>query len=299
MKLGSFYEKTETTIPNSCGNLIMPDFIATFSKFDQGSILSQHLLTNNYTIWKFDLDLCDDLVTSMSNDHNQFAFLLSSKGNITIQAPMGSPQLFGNCSVVFNLHDSQVKVEKGKSTFWITNPIGDHYNKLENSLGSLLCKVAFLKPADQDMLGNLFLNSAITDQDSFIRDARMHFLISRVLEELTPRPMYEEDFKGMRLVALDLKKYLDENYTKRIRLNDLNYGVNARKAFYREYEVSPRRYLQNLRINEARKLLRNTKLSIQDIAWEVGYETASGFTRIFSAISKQSPLEFRHVIVES
>ena len=57
--------------------------------------------------------------------------------------------------------------------------------------------------------------------------------------------------------------------------------------------VSPSRYHINLRMNEARRLLRETKMSVVDVALEVGYANPSHFARLFRRETGLSPSDYR------
>lgn len=57
--------------------------------------------------------------------------------------------------------------------------------------------------------------------------------------------------------------------------------------------VSPSRYHINLRMNEARRLLRETKLSVVDVALDVGYANPSHFARLFRRETGLSPSDYR------
>jgi AraC family transcriptional regulator len=57
--------------------------------------------------------------------------------------------------------------------------------------------------------------------------------------------------------------------------------------------VSPSRYHINLRMEEARKLLRETRMSVIDVALEVGYTDPSHFARLFRRETGLSPSEYR------
>lgn len=56
----------------------------------------------------------------------------------------------------------------------------------------------------------------------------------------------------------------------------------------------PMRYLIELRINKAMKLLRHTHLSIDQIAKECGFANRYYFTRMLSKFRKTTPAAFRH-----
>jgi AraC family transcriptional regulator len=57
--------------------------------------------------------------------------------------------------------------------------------------------------------------------------------------------------------------------------------------------VSPSRHHINLRMNEARRLLRETKMSVVDVALEVGYANPSHFARLFRRETGLSPSDYR------
>lgn len=59
--------------------------------------------------------------------------------------------------------------------------------------------------------------------------------------------------------------------------------------------VSPSRYHINLRLNEARRLLRETKKSIVDVALEVGYANPSHFAQLFRRETGLSPSDYRRL----
>ncbi len=67
--------------------------------------------------------------------------------------------------------------------------------------------------------------------------------------------------------------------------------------FIREFKnytgYSPKQYITNLRLQNAKELLRNHSLSISDVASLVGYENQLYFSRIFHKYIGMSPSEYR------
>ncbi len=57
--------------------------------------------------------------------------------------------------------------------------------------------------------------------------------------------------------------------------------------------LSPAAYLRSLRIEKARGLLERTRLSVNEIAWRVGYRDATAFGRVFHAATGLTPSEYR------
>lgn len=65
------------------------------------------------------------------------------------------------------------------------------------------------------------------------------------------------------------------------------------REFKRAFGVPPHRYLLTRRIERATALLRDTNLSIIEIALQTGWGSVGTFGRIFSEITGVSPGEFR------
>lgn len=73
-------------------------------------------------------------------------------------------------------------------------------------------------------------------------------------------------------------------------------GVSAAhfaRSFREAFGVPPHRYLLTRRIERAAALLRDTNLSITDIAFETGWNSLGTFGRIFRDIMGESPSELR------
>jgi AraC family transcriptional regulator len=65
------------------------------------------------------------------------------------------------------------------------------------------------------------------------------------------------------------------------------------RLFKSATSVSPSRYHINLRMSEARRLLRETKMSVVDVALEVGYTNPSHFAQLFRREIGLSPSDYR------
>ena len=89
---------------------------------------------------------------------------------------------------------------------------------------------------------------------------------------------------------------------------DLTLGQVASEVFVSQYYLSRlfkkqcgvgfQQYLMQIRIREAKNLLRNTDLSCAVVGEKVGYSNASYFSRIFGKVVGQSPTEFRQMFLD-
>lgn len=68
-----------------------------------------------------------------------------------------------------------------------------------------------------------------------------------------------------------------------------------RSAFVRATGESPRRYLENLRIERAARMLLDRESSVAAVAKEVGYDDPYHFSRVFKRVKGRPPSEFRRL----
>ena len=94
--------------------------------------------------------------------------------------------------------------------------------------------------------------------------------------------------------------FLDSNYQKKISettlasLCEMN-PFRFSRCFKKEIGVTLQEYLVRLRIREALRLLDNPNASITDIAYTVGFNDSSYFSRTFKKYLNHSPSEFRSI----
>lgn len=99
-------------------------------------------------------------------------------------------------------------------------------------------------------------------------------------------------------VVQTIRLHLHKNWSEKIDLETLatQYNVSYewfRKAFKKVVGSSPNQYLQNLKIEKTSQLLRQTSLTIAEIAYKAGYESEFYFSRIFKKRTGLSPSEYR------
>lgn len=100
------------------------------------------------------------------------------------------------------------------------------------------------------------------------------------------------------MVILKVQHWLQETEAKEVALSQLASvaGLHERtfqRRFAKATGMSPLEYCQRLRIGKARELLHFSRLSIESIAWEVGYQDVGAFRKVFLRIVGLSPGEYR------
>lgn len=99
-------------------------------------------------------------------------------------------------------------------------------------------------------------------------------------------------------IVAQVQAYLRENYAKQVDFSALArmQCVSApylSRIFHDRTGVSPSRYLTDLRMTAARKMLRDTELSVKEIAERTGYPDPFHFSRTFKTAVGLNPTQYR------
>jgi len=97
------------------------------------------------------------------------------------------------------------------------------------------------------------------------------------------------------------QKFMREHAAAHIRMEDVaahvGMGYSKFRKLFRSYTgFSPRQFFLNLKLEQSKDLLLNTRLSSKEIAFRLGYDTATYFNRIFRLHFHQSPIEYRNSV---
>src|SRR5690606_16268914 len=68
---------------------------------------------------------------------------------------------------------------------------------------------------------------------------------------------------------------------------------SSKRRFARAPGVTPREYVQTLRLEEAKHLLETSEVPVEEVAQQVGYEDASFFGRLFRRKVGLTPAQYR------
>ena len=95
-----------------------------------------------------------------------------------------------------------------------------------------------------------------------------------------------------------VRRYIDNHYKDSLTLDQLAALVHVNKyymshSFSKEFGISPISYLISRRIDESKHLLRDTDLSLSQIAHTLGFSSPSYFSQSFRRLVGTSPLAYR------
>jgi AraC-type DNA-binding domain-containing proteins len=132
----------------------------------------------------------------------------------------------------------------------------------------------FIKVGLYEMINVMYINNAITEtQQNFSKDSENIEGIKRVIE------------------------YINNNYSKEILIDELAKIANLSKYhFIRTFGsiigISPIKYINMVRINEAASLLQSGCLNITEVSNKCGFDNVSYFIKIFKAYKRETPYNY-------
>lgn len=151
----------------------------------------------------------------------------------------------------------------------------------------------------RELLQDVFDTAAA---ESYVRDVRLSEKLTSliaVLMEDAWNPREKNAYLGQKRMSLvELKKYIDEHYQEKLSLESLanRFYINKNyltKIFKEEYGVTVNVYICQVRITKAKSLLRFTQMTVEEIAYEVGFPDQNYFSRVFKRVEGTTPGQYR------
>ncbi len=101
-------------------------------------------------------------------------------------------------------------------------------------------------------------------------------------------------------VIFSAKKYLESNYQQPISMEQLAEHLGYKstwilKVFTREEGVPPGQYLQRYRVEKAKEMLKQTKLTITKVALENGFSNSQYFSQVFKKYTGMLARDYRKI----
>ena len=118
-------------------------------------------------------------------------------------------------------------------------------------------------------------------------------------------PLRREEDEDMRtaIIRAEISRFIDAHYGEDISMQDAAAALRYSDAYFCKlfkqcFKVNFSAYLNEYRVNKARQLILDPRLSLKDIGAAVGYSDANYFTRVFKRLTGQTPSEYRMAAAE-
>lgn len=242
-----------------------------------------------------------NLVKSHYHKIHQILYVLENRGEITFNHQQYP---FSQDSLVFIPPYSRHSIlSDGKMTVLVLEfDLADLDSAIKNSLTAQNFNETRLIELNPFEAGNIrqLLRRMLYEQ---MQAGSMNLLAVKVyLEELLLillRNQNEAHFTDANVLRAErLKNYLETHYFEIRDANDFSQqlGISTRHVntiFKEQYDMTPMKYLNEVRMEIAKKLLMETDNDIASICFEVGFEAISTFYRKFKAYTNISPNKYR------
>ncbi|AXU27316.1 TPA: AraC family ligand binding domain-containing protein [Clostridioides difficile] len=136
----------------------------------------------------------------------------------------------------------------------------------------------------------------------FKKEELFFFLIEQLIEEHT-EPNLQSNLENTNIEIQAVCDYLENNYAEHIVLDELSTiaGMNKYsllRNFTKLKGITPYRYLENIRVNKAKKLLEKGVEPI-DAAIQTGFVDQSHFTNFFKNFIGLTPKQYQNIFINN
>jgi AraC-like DNA-binding protein len=150
---------------------------------------------------------------------------------------------------------------------------------------------------------NGMLNSSqLTYANDLAREGYLYQFVSALIQDQQNQenPKEVHDYSYQVYVDHTLE-YIEHNYHKNIKVQSIADYIGISRSyltncFKNVLNMSPQEYIFNYRMNQASVFLKNSSLSISEIANKVGYDDAFNFSKSFKKLYGINPTKYRNVI---
>ena len=164
----------------------------------------------------------------------------------------------------------------------VSGSLCDELMHVYNLTGVLIVKQFDIYPIFQEFL-NTCENKELTLDEIYQQCSLIfHKLIMKIADRLTS----EQNNPGTTTSADEIKDYIDRNIYEYLNIEIISrqVGLSAsqiNRVFRKAFETTPYEYILNRKIDTAKLLLRNTNLTVKEIAYKLNFADEHYFSNVF------------------
>lgn len=187
----------------------------------------------------------------------------------------------------FTCYCLHLQVEKDSPFFQMLSTLPDYFLLVNETVYRPLFETLFAHIIQTNRLDDTFISAKLLELFYHLeKDAKRNRNLNR-------SPLKKENRSIQKAVS-----YMKEHYEQKITLQTLGdltgYTPNHfQRIFTDVMEISPQKYLEGLRIKNAKYLLAQTERPIAEIAYACGFSSQAYFSLLFKRATLLTPNEFR------
>ena len=213
-----------------------------------------------------------------------------------LEKPIG-----GFCSSTFVLAEMGLLDDKKATTvWWLAQQFQQRYPKITLQLNQMVIKD-----------GHLFTSGATTSYLSLCLMLLEHLYDERISSQIAKIMLIEPNrtsqlpYMSLRTpnghqdeLVHKIQSWMYKNLQRHISLDDISsrFAVTKRtlnRRFKKALDDTPVNYLQRMRVEEAKRLLESSNMTLENIVYQVGYEDVSSFRKLFTELAELTPRAYR------
>lgn len=287
----------------SAGYHTSPQNYITVDEHRNGSIHSQVFSDKYFSAFVHELQFDQQTRLDIYDKHQFQSFVVPVTGKVVWEQTGSMDLPIRENHLCFmpasnNQTPAKVVVPKGISRLWIVILRPHYVSLVRENLLHCYRQPRLLHPYELQRLQDIRRPNPTVP--SMLRQRVTLLNLSfNVIDDLVTRkyhPVSTAFVEAERIVQA--KEYIDANLEKPLAAIKIASAIcltvpQLNRGFRIVYGISPIDYLIDKRLHVAKQLLRDTDTPVKEIAWEVGYESVAGFTRVFSARVGMDPTTYR------
>lgn len=226
--------------------------------------------------------------------YNSFGLYGVLKGEVVLKIKNKTYKAHAGDTLFFSQEDAHTVVNGGDVPYeayflYLYGPeVKGFYDSFQSKFGYVM--TGFIPPSLADAVQQITTMIRSGDENKYLISSLLYNLLTELLQKC--------DVSDGRDGITDAIKYVMEHYKEKITLDTLSSMAFMDKFYFiRQFHsltgYTPKEYQNELRLNEALSLLKNTDLSVTAIANEVGFSDARGLISLIKSKKGCSPSQLR------
>ena len=157
-----------------------------------------------------------------------------------------------------------------------------------------------LRSVETEKYAAMIREGAALSESSYANYFKSNSILMEILGELFAE-IGSRAHERRRTMADEIRYYLEMRYSEKIRLSELAgvIGIHPNyltRVFREKYQITPKQYLMNLKLEKACQQLTHTDYPVSLISDTLGFEDQMSFAKTFRGRYKMTPSQYRKEI---
>ncbi|UUX34446.1 AraC family transcriptional regulator [Fundicoccus culcitae] len=237
-------------------------------------------------------------------DHPYYELILVEQGELTLTIDGNSLTISRHeCAVIFPNQYLHKQIKNDSITSYISiifDAIGIP-KKVKQNVFSLKNQLSYVF--------NQLIHLSNNEVELFSMD-RLYHLVYAILIHIAAGPLKTDNKPRLSMrenyeneVFQSMVNYIEENIDKPVQISDLaehfSLSRSSIQKYFKKYtNETPKEYINTIKLQHSKELIRNSQMSLSEISKAVGYGSSQYFSRVFSEKYGMSPSNYAKSVIK-